>query len=494
MPGQSERRAEQRASGVAPAQAAAPASFDTVLVSELARHLNDGACSETKVRDLKRAAALALLEHRFDACDALLGEAETIDRAQINAAGAMASAPSQRASFAAATRAARGTLAALRQDDRTAARHYGLAMRGLPFTDYDGRWQLAMAEARVLRRLGEATKDPMPLTDAVGALKSALETLEGQINPLRRASTHRVLAEVLVEAGRMVGESIGDIQAVPHLEHAARYYEACQLYSEHASMQLLLGQCLERLAFVRQQVPLFDEAARALHVSMESAEKAGGLSGIRSDAKRALASVLFSLAEMFSTTDRYATAAAALEDALRDDAVSLDRDTTVVLTLQLGTALIRAGGGDGDMLHRGVDVLRALLENLPEARSRRIKLAARINLAEGLAAIAGREKSDAAYDQAALVYGELVAELAGEGASVMAGHVASGLGDVLRASAALKSDVVLLDEAAAAKRKARKIFETAGIPASVTAMERDLRSIYDLAHLLAKPEVSAKSA
>jgi hypothetical protein len=76
----------------------------------------------------------------------------------------------------------------------------------------------------------------------------------------------------------------------------------------------------------------------------------------------------------------------------------------------------------------------------------------------------------------------------------MTAHAASGLGDVLRTRGTLLEDLSLLDEAAIAKRKARAIFESAGAPQFVDAMERDLRTIYDLMKLLEKPPTQAKSA
>jgi tetratricopeptide (TPR) repeat protein len=485
---------EQRATPLDAQRASPPAAMDIRLVEGLARYLNTTPASGTRSRDLLRAASLALLEHRFDTCDATLTEVEHLDRPAPN--------DDQREglrkqAFWSAIRAARGTLAALRNDDRTAAKHYATAALALPYSEHTGRWDLALAEANVLRRLGNATRDPMALTDAVAALKSALDQIEGNDDARRRAQTHGALGETLVDVGQMVGDSIGDIQAIPNLEAAASYYAAMHDDTGCARMNLLLGQCLERLAVARGDTRLFDDAARALKAALAATATDQGDARTRAAARQSLASVLFASAERHQTPDLYATAANAIEDVLTDESGAADTTTTALLTLELGTALVRAGAGKRnlDSLRRGTMVLRTLLEAAPQTDIQNLQRAVRICLGEGLSAQAALEKSADIYEEAASVYTDLLTDLLQkQPGSLMTAHAASGLGDTLRTRGTLLENLSLLDEAAIAKRKARAIFESAGAPQFVDAMERDLRTIYDLMKLLEKPPSQAKTA
>ena len=431
----------------------------------------------------------------MDTADRLLAEAEAID---IAAANLSIESNRVRLPFAAATRAARGSLASIRNDERQAAKHYAAATRSLSFRDTAGRWQLSMAEGRLLLRLGRKQNDPLIVTEAVAAFKTAVALLDQSTPEHQRAETNLALAEALIAAGRLVNDTIGDIQAAGFLETAIALFAAGGRQREQGATEIMLGQCLDRLGHARSDSRLLSEAAHYLEAGLER----GGAANATDHAvvTRSLGATLYLLAEIEPSPANFTRAANAL-DRIESDADApgsrpFSQDDTTLLAIKRATARARAGAGMGDvaMIRRGAALLTAIIDPAGDGAASQLQLAARLSLAEAMSAIGEHDKAAAPYEEAAIIYADIVADTNGQSSSLIAAHAYSGLADALRATAALTGNTERLTDAISAKRKAHDIFEKAGHGPFVAKMERDLRAIYDLAHLLGTHGGIAKSA
>jgi tetratricopeptide (TPR) repeat protein len=461
------------------------------LLANLCRHLNDDPASETRVGELKRAAALALLDGQLDRADRLLAEAEAVD---ITAANQSLDQNRVRLPFAAATRAARGTLAALRPDERLAAKHYAAATRSLPFRDMHGRWQLTMAEGRLLRQLGRRQSDPVVMTEAIASFKTAVGMLDATTETIWQAQTYALLAETLIEAGGMVGDSIADVQAAGYLETATELYAACGRELERGAAEIKIGHCLERLGMARGDSRLLEQAVLALESGLER----GGAATVadRAPVAISLANILYHLAEIEPSPARFARAAAALEAIDATTIAEMPEAEATLNVVKLGTALTRAGdgAGDGAMIRRGIVHLSAAIDAIDSASNSPLHSAARLSLAEALSSLGAHDRAVGPYEDAALIYADIIALTANWQSSLIAAHAYSGLADAMRATAAMTNHRARLIEAIDAKRRAHDIFEKIGHGTNVALMERDLQAMYDLSRLLAEAPALAKSA
>jgi tetratricopeptide (TPR) repeat protein len=461
------------------------------LLADLCRHLNDDPASEMRVGELKRAAALALLDGQLDRADRLLAEAEAVDN---TAANQSLDQNRVRLPFAAATRAARGTLAVLRPDERLAAKHYAAAARSMPFRDMHGRWQLTMAEGRLLRHLGRRESDPVVMTEAIASFKSAVGMLDATTETIRHAQTYALLAETLIEAGGMVGHSIADVQAAGYLETATELYAACGQEFERGAAEIQIGYCLERIGMTRGDQRLLEQAVLALESGLERGGAATATH--RAPVARSLASILYHLAELEPSPQRFARAAAALEAIDAATLTDLPEAEATLNAVKLGTALARAGDGasDGVMIRRGIAHLTAAIDTIDSASNAPLHAAARLSLAEALSSLGAHDRAVGPYEDAALIYADIIALTANWQSSLIAAHAYSGLADAMRATAAMTNHRARLTEAIDAKRRAHDIFEKIGHGTNVALMERDLQAMYDLARLLAETPTLAKSA
>ncbi len=482
---------ERAAPDTMPSGEAMAAQIPAELLSSLCRHLNDDPASEIKVSELKRAASLALLDHRMEQADRLLAEAEAID---VAAANQSLENSRTRLPFAAATRAARGTLAVICNDERQAAKHYAAACRSLSFRDTAGRWQLTMAEGRLLLQLGRKQNDPLVLTEAIATFKAAVAMLDPGAPILQRAETNFVLAETLIEAGRMVSDTIGDIQAASVLEIAIAQFAESGREHERGAAEIMLGQCLDRLGQARSDPRLVAEAANLMESGLN---RSGAINpSEHATITRSLGATLYALAELNPSPHNFARAAAALERIETDRNASQLAVDNALVGIKLGTALARAGAGIGDaaMIRRGIDRLLSTIAAAGGNTTRPPILAARMSHAEALLSLGEQEAVATSYEEAALIYADLVADMRGRPSSLIAAHAYSGLADALRATAAMTGITERLTDAISAKRKAHDIFEKAGDGPNVAKIERDLRAIYDLAHLIDVKSAFAKSA